>query len=43
LREALVGTSKKKCSFKEFLLAMPTVGKDQDFERGPQVNRPIRL
>ena len=43
LREALVGPSKKKRSFKEFLLAMPNVGKDQDFERGPQIDRRVEL
>ena len=43
LREALVGPSKKKRSFKEFLLAMPNVGEDQDFERGPQIERPVEL
>jgi hypothetical protein len=32
LREALIGTSKKKPSFKEFLLSMPAVGEDKDFE-----------
>ena len=43
LREALVGASKKKRSFKEFLLAMPNVGEDSDFERGPQIDRPVEL
>lgn len=43
LREALVGSSKKKPSFKEHLLSMPNVGEDQDFERGPQSDRPVEL
>jgi plasmid stability protein len=43
LREALLGSSKKKPSFKAFLLAMPDVGEDQDFERGPQLDRPVEL
>jgi antitoxin FitA len=43
LREVLVGLPKKKRSFKEFLLAMPNVGKDQDFEREAQIDRPVEL
>lgn len=43
LREALVGSSKKRQSFKEFLRAMPNVGEDQDFERGPQIDRQVEL
>ena len=43
LRAALVGVSKKKPSFKEHLLSMPNVGTDDDFERGPQINRPVEL
>jgi plasmid stability protein len=43
LREALLGPSKNKRSFKEFLLAMPNVGEDKDFERGPQIERPVEL
>ena len=43
LREALVGLSKKRRSFKELLLAMPNVGEDQDFERGPQIDRPVEV
>jgi putative NADPH-quinone reductase len=35
--------SRKKPSFKEHLLSMPNVGKDEDFERGPQINRPVEL
>ena len=43
LREALMGPSKEKRSFKEFLLAMPNVGEDRDFEREPQIERPVDL
>jgi len=43
LREALLGASKKKKSFKEFLLSMPNVGRDEDFARGPQIDRIIEL
>jgi plasmid stability protein len=43
LRDALLGTSKKKRSFKDYLLSMPNVGEDKDFEREPQVDRPIEL
>ena len=43
LREALLGQSKKRPSFKEALLAMPNVGDDKDFERGPQIERPVDL
>jgi plasmid stability protein len=43
LREALVGLPQKKRSFKELLLAMPDVGEDRDFERGPQIGRPVEL
>ena len=42
LREALVGR-KRKPSFKEFLLTMPSVGGDDDFERGPQIERAVQL
>jgi plasmid stability protein len=41
LRHALLGTTKR--SFKEALLAMPNVGEDEDFERGPQIERPVEL
>ena len=41
LREALLGKSAKRPSFKEALLAMPHVGDDKDFERGPQIERPV--
>jgi hypothetical protein len=30
-------------SKKRLLLAMPNVGKDADFKRGPQIDRPVRL
>jgi antitoxin FitA len=43
LREALLGTSAKRPSFKEALLAMPPAGDDLDFERGPQRDRPVAL
>lgn len=43
LREALSGPSRKKPSFKEFLLSMPNVGEDKDFARVPQIERPIKL
>jgi hypothetical protein len=35
-----MGRSKKKPSFKEFLLSMPDVGEDTDFECGSQLERP---
>jgi len=43
LRQSLFGTSGKRTSFKEALLAMPNVGHDADFERGPQLERAIEL
>ena len=43
LREALLGPSRKKRSFKEYLFLMPNVGEDKDFERGPQTERPVEL
>ena len=43
LREALLGSSGKKRSFKDHLLSMPNVGEDKDFERGPQIERPLEL
>lgn len=43
LREALLGKPGKRKSFKEFLMSMPDVGKDEDFARGPQIERPVRL
>ena len=41
LRQALLGTPKR--SFKEALLAMPDVGKDEDFKRGAQIRRPVKV
>lgn len=35
----LIAESKRKPSFKEFLLAIPDVGEDQDFERIAQTDR----
>ena len=43
LRESLLGNTAGRKSFKEALLAMPNVGKDADFERGPQLERPVEL
>ena len=43
LREALLRPLGKKLSFKEHLLAMPDVGEEKDFERGPQIERPVKL
>ncbi len=43
LREALLRSSRKKQSFKDFLLSMPNVGEDEDFERGPQIERSVEL
>lgn len=43
LRESLLGKSGRRKSFKEALLAMPNVGEDADFERGPQLGRSVEL
>jgi antitoxin FitA len=43
LRASLLGTEGHRRSFKAALRAMPNVGKDADFERGPQLERPIVL
>ena len=43
LRTALFGKVAKRTSFKEALLAMPNVGRDEDFARGPQIERPVKL
>lgn len=43
LREALLGKSAHKPSFKDALLAIPNLGKDADFARGPQIERPVDL
>jgi plasmid stability protein len=42
-REALLGQPSKKESFKAFLLSMPDVGEDRDFERAPQIDRPFEI
>jgi plasmid stability protein len=34
LRESLLGKAARRTPFKRALLAMPNVGKDEDFERG---------
>jgi plasmid stability protein len=41
LRKSLLGKAGKRTSFKEALLAMPNAGKDADFERDPQLERPV--
>ena len=43
LRESLFGKAGQRRSFKEALLAMPNVGRDADFKRGPQGGRPVEL
>ncbi len=43
LRESLLGKVAKKPSFKDALFAMPNVGEDADFERRPQLDRPVEL
>jgi plasmid stability protein len=43
LREALLGKRGKPTTFKEALLAMPNVGRDEDFARGEQLGRPVEL
>jgi antitoxin FitA len=43
LRESLLGKTGKRTSLKQALLAMPNVGMDADFERGPQLERPVKL
>ena len=43
LRESLLGKAAKQTSFKDALLAMPNVGEDSDFARGPQTDRPVEL
>jgi len=43
LREALLGKAVKRPSFKDALLAMPNVGDDKDFARGPQIERSMEL
>lgn len=43
LRESLFGKADRRRSFKEALLAMPNVGRDADFGRAPQLERPVEL
>ncbi len=43
LREALLGGSKRKPSFKEFLLSMPDIGPDELFERRQDFGRKVEL
>lgn len=43
LRESLLGKAVRRISFKKALLAMPNVGRDKDFARGPQLERPVEL
>jgi antitoxin FitA len=43
LRKSLLGKPGKRASFKQALLAMPNIGRDADFERRPQLERPISL
>jgi plasmid stability protein len=43
LRDSLLGSKGPRKSFKEALSAMPHVGKDADFARGPQLGRPVKL
>ena len=43
LREALLGSSKTKPSFKEYLLQMPEVGPDDLFERSRDLGREVVL
>ncbi len=43
LRESLFGKADRRRSFKEALLAMPNAGRDADFGRAPQLERPVEL
>jgi plasmid stability protein len=43
LREALLGGSAKKPSFKEFLLSMPNIGPDDLFDRRRDYGRKVEL
>jgi plasmid stability protein len=43
LREALLGPSRKKPSFKEYLLRMPDVGPDELFARHRDMGREVEL
>jgi plasmid stability protein len=43
LRDSVLGKAGPRRSFKAALLAIPNVGKDADFQRGPQLKRRIKL
>jgi plasmid stability protein len=43
LREALLGPSRKRPSFKEHLLQMPDVGPDELFDRNGDMGREVEL
>jgi hypothetical protein len=43
LREALLGPSRKRLSFKEYLLQMPDVGPDELFARDRDFGREVEL
>lgn len=43
LREALLGSPGKRPSLKEYLLAMPDVGSDEDFARDSDLGREVEL
>jgi antitoxin FitA len=43
LREALLGIPARRPSFKDALLAVPNVGDDKDFDRGPEIDRSVAL
>ena len=43
LREALFPRPKRRASFKEFLLSMPNVARDSDFDRPSDMGREVAL
>jgi plasmid stability protein len=43
LREALLGKTARRASFKEFLLRMPELGPDELFERHRDLGRKVEL
>jgi plasmid stability protein len=43
LREALLGPSRKRPSFKEYLLQMPDIGPDELFARDRDMGRKVEL
>ena len=43
LRDSVLRTGRQRASFKEALRTMPNVGKDEDFKRGTQLPRTIKL